>query len=299
MFEESKKETFPHPEGGNHDHATGDDGTRESVWSSPGGMAQIFLDAVLIIMSCVSLYWGATTRTRLDESASLQAEQYNLMSRRLDSSDEQFARVSGELKVTSEKLGLTTEELARAKSLTASIRKQQQQAVSQLNDALAQKASAEDMSRMQADADQRMSTLSGDLIRTNEALTGTKGELSGAIARTHDELITLAHKTDRDYYEFKLSRKGAKEKVGGVTIQLDKTDTKRNRFTVYLNFDDKRVQQRDRGFMEPVLFYVGGASSPVELVVNKLGKASISGYLSTPRGLYAGMPNVLSERPGA
>jgi len=297
MLESNDNSKFTNSGNGNRDDAVPEG--RESMWSSGGGKAQIFLDIVLVILTAFNLYWVVSTRTQFNEAAKLQADQYNLLSHRLDSADDQFARVSGELKVTGEKLGLTTEELARAKSLTASVRKQQQQAVQQLNDALVQKASAEDLTRLQSDADQRMSTLSGDLIRTNEALTGTKGELSGSIARTHDELIALAHKTDRDYYEFTLPRKGAKKKVGGVMIELDKTDTKRNRFTVYLSFDDKRVQQQNRGFMEPVLFYVGGASSPVELVVNKLGKGTIAGYVSTPRGLYAGVPNVLTERPGA
>ncbi|MGH9352073.1 MAG: hypothetical protein ACRD2G_07945, partial [Terriglobia bacterium] len=36
-----------------------------------------------------------------------------------------------------------------------------------------------------------------DLDATKKALTGAKGELSGAIARTHDELVALAHRTDR------------------------------------------------------------------------------------------------------
>lgn len=270
-----------------------------SPWNSAGGKAQIFLDVVLVALVAINLYWLASTRNQIEDAAKMQADQYNLLSHRLDSSDDHFARVSGELKVTSEKLGLTTEELSRAKSLTASVRKQQQEAVKQLNDAIAQKASAEDLNRMQSDADQRLSALSGDLIRTSEELSGAKGELSGAIARTHDELIALAHKSDRDFFEFSVPRKGVKQKVGGVSIELDKADAKRNKFTVYLHFDDKRVQLRDRGLMEPVHFYVTGASSPVELVVNKLGKGTIAGYVSTPRGLYAGVPNVLTERPGA
>lgn len=273
--------------------------SRESMWSSAAGKAQIFLDIVLVALVAINLFWMNSTRNQIEDAAKMQADQYNLLSHRLDSSDDHFARVSGELKVTGEKLGLTSEELSRAQATTASIRKQQQQAVKQLNDAIAQKASADDLSRMQSDADQRMSALSGDLIRTNEELSGAKGELSGSIARTHDELIALAHKSDRDFFEFAVPRKGAKQKVGGVSIELDKADTKRNKFTVYLHFDDKRVQLRDRGLMEPVHFYVTGASSPVELVVNKLGKGTIAGYVSTPRGLYAGVPNVLTERPGA
>jgi hypothetical protein len=276
----------------------GNTGESKSIWLTPGGTTMIILNFVLVILAGLSIYWITSVRTQLNESVHLQADQYNLLARRMDSADDQFARLSGELKVTSDKLGLSQEELAKARALTASVRKQQQLAVKQLNDAIAQKASAEELNRLQSDAESKFSSLNGDIAKTNEELTGAKGELNGAIARTHDELVALAHKTDRDYFEFTLPRKGSKEKVGGVTIALAKTDTKRNRFTVDLIFDDKRVQQRDRGLMEPVFFYVGGAASPVELVVNQLAKDKISGYVSTPRGLYAGMPNVLTERPG-
>ena len=36
-------------------------------------------------------------------------------------------------------------------------------------------------------------------------------------------------------------------------------------------------------------FYVQGASSALELVVNKLGKDTIAGYVSTPKGFFAGV----------
>lgn len=298
MLDESGKGHFSNAPGDNTGSAGSDSDSGKSVWNSPGGTTQIILDVVLVVLAVFSIYWISSVRSRVEESARLQTDQYNLLARRLDSADEQFARVSGELKVTGEKLGLTTEELDRARTVTAAVRKQQQQAVKQLNDAIAQKASAEELSRLQSDADQKFVSITGDIEKTNEALSGTRGELSGAIARTHDELVALAHKSDRDYFEFTLPRKGAREKVGGIMVELAKTDTKRNRFTVDLFFDDKRIQQRDRALMEPVLFYVGGAASPVELVVNKLSKNKVAGYISTPRGLYAGMPNVLTDRPG-
>ena len=288
---------------GNESSAMGssnqDNAARGSMWSSTGGKAQVFLDIVLVIMVSLNLYWVKSTSAELTESVKLQSDQYSLLSRRLDASDDQSARLSGELKVTTEKLGLTEGELNHARALTASIRKQQQESVKQLNDAIAQKAGAEELNQLQSAANEKFTDLSGDLAKTNEALTGAKGELNGAIAKTHDELVVLAHKSDRDYFEFKLANKGAREKVGGVMVELDKTDSKRNRFTVNLYFDDKRVQLKDKGYMEPVMFYVAGAPSPIELVINQLGKNAVSGYLSAPKGLYAGIPNVLSERPGA
>jgi hypothetical protein len=87
--------------------------------------------------------------------------------------------------------------------------------------------------------------------------------------------------------------------VGPVLVQLEKTDTKRNTFTVNLVFDDKRTQRRDKAINEPVYFYVQGAPSALELVVNKLSKDSIAGYLSAPKGFITNTPNVLTARPGA
>jgi hypothetical protein len=274
-------------------------GPEASFWDSAGGKGQVLLDAVLLILAVVNIYWILSSRNQFTQTAQMQAEQLNLLMRRLDSSDERFARLSAELQVTTDKLGLTTEELSRARAVETSIKKQQKQAVQQLNSAIAQKASADDMNKLQADASAKFDNLSGDLSKTRDALTDAKGELSGSIARTHDELVTLAHKTDRDYFEFNLPRKGARQKIGGVAVELVKTNPKKNQFTVNLYFDDKRTQQKDKAYMEPVLFYVQGAPSALEMVVNRVSKDHIAGYLSTPKGIFAGVPNVLNERPAS
>ncbi len=137
-----------------------------------------------------------------------------------------------------------------------------------------------------------------DLEATKQALTRAKGELSGAIARTHDELIVLAQRTDRDYFEFDLPRINAREKIGTVIIELVGTNPEKNHFTVYLYFDDKRTERKDKAINEPVYFYMQGASTALELVVNKLGKDSTSGYISTPKGFFPNTPNVLTPGPG-
>jgi hypothetical protein len=205
---------------------------------------------------------------------------------------------------------MTEQELARAHALASDIQKKQQQAVQQLNDAISKKASADEVNKVQTDANAKIGGLSTDLAGTRKdlestksefanALSGTKGELSGSIARTHDELVALAHRTDRDYFEFNLAKKRSQQKVGTVTVLLEKTDTKRNVFTVNLQFDDKPHVHRDKAMDEPVYFYVQGASSALELVVNKLGKDSISGYVSTPKGFFPNATNVLAARPAA
>jgi hypothetical protein len=273
------------------------------------GQTLSVLVIVLLVVAAINLYLVIAARSDLKEVLSKHANQLDLLTRRLDSSDERYAQLSGKFQVTTERLGLTQQELTRARSLAADIQKQQQQAVSQLNEAIAKKASAEEVNKVQADANAKIGGLSTDLAGTKKdlestksefanALAGTKGELTGAIARTHDELVALAHRTDRDYFEFNLARRRSQQKIGTVVIELERTDTKKNVFTVNLYFDDKRTQRKDKAMNEPVYFYVQGASSALELVVNKLARDSISGYLSAPKGFFPNTPNVLAARPG-
>ncbi len=281
-------------------------GPPPSAAPASGGKILTALGIVLIVLTLVNLYMVITVRQQFTESAAKQSDQLNLLTRRMDSSDERYAQLSGKFQVTTEKLGLTQQELNRARSLASNIQKQQQAAVQKLNDAIAQKASAEEVNKLQSDANAKFGNLSGDIAgtkkeleETKQALTGAKGELSGAIARTHDELVALAHRTDRDYFEFNLARKGSRQKVGTVVVELAKTNPKKNQFTVNLYFDDKRTERKDKAVNEPVYFYVQGASSAVELVVNKLSRDTIAGYLSAPKGFFPNTPNVLSARPGA
>ena len=260
--------------------------------------------ALLVILSGVNLYLALSQRSRFGKALATDANHLTVLTQRMDSSDDRYAQLKGEFDVTSQKLGMTQAELERARRLTASIQKQQRAAVNQLNSAIQTKASAQELNKFQSDANNKFGNLSGgiagnkkDLEATKEALTGAKGELSGAIARTHDELVALAHRTDRDYFEFNLQRRHDRKKIGSIMIELLKTNRKQNVYTIDLFFDDKRTQRKDMALDQPVYFYVQGAPTALELVVNKLDKNRISGYISAPKGFLKNTPNVLTARP--
>ena len=277
------------------------------AWTPPppsGGSGLTKWVIVLAVLTAANLALAISNRLQFGKSLQKHSDQLTLLSRRMDSSDDRYAQLKGQFDVTSQKLGLTQAELGRARQLAANIQKQQRQAVAQLNQAIQKKASAQDLNKLQADANSKFGSLSGDIAgtqkdlqATKEALTGTKGELSGAIARTHDELVALAHRTDRDYFEFKLAKKHARQKVGSIMIELLKTNQKKNLYTLNLYFDDKRTERKDNALDQPVFFYAQGAESALELVVNKLGKNMISGYISTPKGFFPSTPTVLTNRP--
>jgi len=288
-------------------------GPPPSVVAAPtasSGTLMIGAVIVLLVLTLVNLYLVITARQHVADVAAKQGDQLELLTRRLNSSDERYAQLRAQFQVTSEKLGLTQQEVQRARDLAAQYQRKQQEAVNQLNSAIQKKASSDDVNNLQALNDAKIGGVSNDVAGTRKdlnatkaefagALAGTKGELTGAIARTHDELVALAHKTDRDYFEFNIPRKGSQQKVGTVMIRLEKTNPKKNQFTVNLYADDKQIERKDQAMNSPVYFYLQGASSALELVVNKLGKDSIAGYVSTPKGFFPNTPNVLAARPGA
>jgi chromosome segregation ATPase len=115
-------------------------------------------------------------------------------------------------------------------------------------------------------------------------VTGDLGVLSGLIATNSKELAALKALGDRDYFEFSLEKKSGPQRVGDVVVQLKKTDLKRNRFTLEIVADDKRVEKKDRTVNEPVQFYVPSkARLPYELVVNEVKKDAVVGYLAAPK----------------
>lgn len=119
----------------------------------------------------------------------------------------------------------------------------------------------------------------GDLKRVR----GDLGEQSGLIATNGKELAALKALGERNYFEFRLPKAKAPQRVGDVMLTLKKSDQKKNKFTLELVADDKKVEKRDKSINEPLQFYTSKARQPYELVINEVGKDLIVGYLATPK----------------
>jgi hypothetical protein len=50
-----------------------------------------------------------------------------------------------------------------------------------------------------------------------------------------------------------------------------------------MTVEDKRFEKKNRALNEPVFFYISGTRLPEELVINKVGKDQVSGYVSIPK----------------
>lgn len=113
--------------------------------------------------------------------------------------------------------------------------------------------------------------------------TGDLGVQSGLIATNAKELSALKALGERNYFEFNLAKSKKPQRVGDIMITLKKADQKKNRYTIELVADDKKVEKKDKSVNEPLQFYVSKARQPYEIVVNEVKKNLIAGYLSTPK----------------
>lgn len=115
-------------------------------------------------------------------------------------------------------------------------------------------------------------------------VTGDLGMQSGLIATNSKEIAALRALGDRNIFEFNLGKTKAPQRIGDIAMQLKKTDPKKNKYTVDVIADDKRVEKKDKGVNEPLQFIVAKAPGrPYEIVVNTVKKDVIVGYLSTPK----------------
>jgi hypothetical protein len=134
---------------------------------------------------------------------------------------------------------------------------------------------------------QEVSTTKQDLASTRSELQRVIGDLgiqSGLVAHNRDELSELKLRGERDYFEFDLRKTKQPQKyIGGVALQLKKTDTKRQKYTVDLISDDRKIEKKDKNTNEPVQFYQQGQRVPAEIVVNQIYKDRIVGYISMPK----------------
>ena len=118
---------------------------------------------------------------------------------------------------------------------------------------------------------------------TRQDLASARTELQGSIATTHDELVLLQKKGERNYFEFDLDKSGQFTREGPVGVRLHKANTKHEYADLEMMVDDFKVSKKHVNIYEPVVFYAADSKVPVELVINSITRNHIHGYVSEPK----------------
>jgi len=269
----------------------------QSYHDTSASVPRWILVAFIAVFALVGylLYANYSTRTKLEADLARTNERSRVLSAQVDQANARLAEMKGQLDVTSQKLGLTQEELARARSLTQTIRKEQKTSDERLVAQIGQvKQESEtkigQVSTELGGAKTDIESTKKDLEATKSRLehsVGDMGVMSGLIARNREDLEELKRRGERNIFEFDLRKSKTPQKVGPIQLKLQKVDTKRYKYTMVVYADDKTIEKKDKTVNEPVQFYVKGAHGPYEVVVFEVSKDRTTGYLSTPKEAVA------------
>jgi septal ring factor EnvC (AmiA/AmiB activator) len=155
---------------------------------------------------------------------------------------------------------------------------QMQQQLSEQQKQLA--ATREDVEKTRTDLDGKLNSTRADL---DGRLTSTRDELNGSIARTHEQLVALEKRGERSYFEFQLDKSKNFQRVGPISLSLRKVNYKHKSYNLSLMVDDFKLDKKNVNLYEPVWITLTDRPQPVELVVNKVSKDQVTGYLSEPK----------------
>jgi len=249
---------------------------------------------ILALLALGALGFAWSNSEKLDSTKQAVAEQVKSLQQsvqqdmtglkdRLAAAEKANTDLQGDLKVVTGKLKITQGQLKKAREEAEAQNTQTTEMVKTLDTSvhteLATKATTDDVKTV----DTKVTKVGTDLEKTNSDLNMARSELGTLIARNHDEIDVLRRQGERDYTEFTITGKNQPQKVGNVTVVLKGVNEKKNRSNITYTVEDKSYEAKNANINSPLFFYLSGTHQPEELVINKVGKNTISGYLSVPK----------------
>ncbi len=200
---------------------------------------------------------------------------------------QQLEGLKVELDQDSQHLGAQKGELRKARAMVAKLQADHAAQVDNLKHEIALKADQQQLGALSADVSNTKTDLNKtkknvDELASNFGMERTR--FGTLIARNHDEIDALRKLGQRDYYEFTLVRHKPIH-LASIGLDLKRTNKKHHSFTLDLLVDDVWVRKDHRTINEPIFFSTRSSRTFCELVVNKVDKGVISGYISTPKGV--------------
>ena len=209
----------------------------------------------------------------------------------VDQLQQQLAVSDQERRAAETQLATLNDQLHKTQGAVGAARKQGKALEDQLTDVqsnvsgvkeeLATKANGSDVDAVGND----LKGVHSDLDAAKQNIQMARSEFGTLIARNHEEVEQLRRMGVRDYFEFTLDRKGETKQVGGVSLELRGTNPKHHEFTVNLIVDDMKLEKKNRSVNEPIFFYTSGSRQSLELVINRVDKNKVTGYISAPKAV--------------
>jgi len=270
----------------------------------------IGIAAAIVAFLGLQAYGFVSVRHTLEDRISVLEQEVQSVR---DGSSASVTRVTSDLGVLSEKLGVTEKDLDKARRIAEALRKEHEKTAKGLSQEIASNSKAvvdlreeatTKLAEVQNEATNKIGAVSGDVqnvrgdVQTVRVdLDTTKSDLASSrkemldmrdslgreIARNSPEVSELRRRGERDYVEFDIRKSRDAARVADIQIQLKKADTKAKKYDLVMLVNDAALEKKNQPVNEPIPFLVGKDRLRYELVVYSVDKDRIRGYVSTPK----------------
>lgn len=241
--------------------------------------------------------------SRVNANLAQSQNQLTSVTRQLQDSGTKIEGLEQGLTRSQSQLTTQERELGRYKNLYGKVKSEQEQQTRDLEAISLEKADrsqVDSLSHETAGIKKQLKTVDSRMTRTNSSVSelrkvagqnrsdiGTTRQALESVRQTaevnSEELSEVKHSLEREYYNFELQKKGGYMKVFAVALRLKGTDFNRQRYSLDVITGGKRIRKKNQYIREPIYFYVEGTKKPYEIVVNKVNKDYVVGYLSVPK----------------
>jgi outer membrane murein-binding lipoprotein Lpp len=263
---------------------------RDERPSSASGAGVWVAVVIVLVIALVGFGYGYNQQSKVNQ---LNSQNSGMNS--------QIAQMQQQMSSMSDKMS----QMSAAQSTPASNTPSASTSGAPISSATRRRIAAQDhqIKQMQGQIDDQQKQLSDEKDQVAQArsdlegsINSTRDDLNGSIARTHDELVALEQKGERNYFEFDLSTKPKKfAHEGPIQLSLRKADAKHKNFDLAMIVDDNQMTKKRVNLYEPIWVHSGDDMDSMQIVVNKISKDHVHGYVSAPK--YSAAVSPVSTNP--
>jgi chromosome segregation ATPase len=229
---------------------------------------------------------------------------------RLEVSQNQIVGLEDGLNKSQGELGSQKQQLGRYRELYTNLKTEQSEQTKELEALSIRKANQSDVDNLKGQTEgleENLSEVNSDLSEVTSRMAGvnsniadvremstrnradldaTRGDLDNvrsSVEGNTAQISGVKRSLERDYYNFELRRKGGVIKVQDVSFSLKKIDFKRQRFNLEILSGDRRIRKKNQHINEPIYFHVADNQKPYEVLIHRIDKRFVVGYLSVPK----------------
>ena len=267
------------------------------------GIWAIFLFMAAVGFLTYFLFENEKKIDRLHSNLSESRGQLERVTVQLEDSGKKIVELGEGLTRSQSQLKSQRSQLKQQRGLYNQVKSEQEQQTRELRAMAVQKADRSRVDSLQKEAASIREDLKGvdqQVAQAHSAISGLRATATrnrtdiGATRNVLDKVRQSAEGTagelsefkrsfQREHYNFELYKKGGFMKVFGIHLKLRGTDYRKQRCDLEVFVDGKRIKKDDQHINEPVYFYTQGQKKPFEIVLTKVNKEYVVGYLSVPK----------------